>query len=94
MGRLLGGIKWEPRAQPKVVLVIPWVHVTEAPHDHVVVGVMYGVPDGHIFKYMTVSTKYAIRQGPHILALTDHDPHPIVPRPRNLASKEVLCHII
>ena len=42
------GIEWYPHAPTKVALVLPQGHAVEATQDHVVVGVIPGVPDGHI----------------------------------------------
>ena len=77
---LLGGIGWELCARPKVGLVLPQDHSAEVPQDHVVVGVVPRVPDGHILEQMTVHPKDVVHPGPHLLATTEHSPCPAVHR--------------
>ena len=48
MGRALREVEWYLHAQPQVALLFHHGHAPEAPQDHVVVGVLPGVPDGHI----------------------------------------------
>ena len=62
MGWPLWGIKWELCTRPEVALVIPWGHSVEEPQDQVVVDVVSGVPDGHIWnRRRSVPRMYSIR---------------------------------
>ena len=73
--------------------MLPHGHAAKAPQDHLVVGVVPGVPYSHVLEYMTVHNMELLCLGPHILDVMDHDPHLAVPCPRNLEIEEVLHHI-
>ena len=64
MGRLIGGIERDPRAQPEVVLVLPQGHATEAPQDQVVVSFVPGGPEGQFLEQTTVHPKDVVRPEP------------------------------
>ena len=85
MGRSLGVTEWYPHAQPEVVLVLPQGHTTESPQDHVMVGVVTGVPDGHILKHTAVYPKDVVYPGPRLLSTTEYSPHPPVPCLRKIS---------
>ena len=78
-GWMLGGIKWELRARPKVELVLHQVHNVDATQDQVVIGVIPGIPDRHSLEQTTVRTKDVFRPGPHLLATNEYSPRPAVP---------------
>ena len=63
---------------PKVALVIPPGSAVEAPHDHIVVGVLPGVPDGNVPEHTVVCPDNIIRPGTHILSLVEHAPGPTI----------------
>ena len=48
------GIEWDPRAQPKIVLMIPQGHIAETLQDHLMVSVVPGFTEGHILEHTTV----------------------------------------
>ena len=68
MGQAFVRIEWDMCTRLKVALVIHQGNVTGSPQYHVMVGVVPGVPDGHIVEHTTVRTKYIVRPGPHLLA--------------------------
>ena len=57
------------------------------------VSVVTGVLYSHILEHTTIFTKDLVRPGPQLLDATEHVPRPAIPRPQNLARKEVLRHI-
>ena len=94
MGRPLGWVYWEPHARPKVALMLPQGHATEAPKDQVVVGVVTGVPDGQILKQTVLQINDVLRPGPHHFSTADHDPCLAVPIPQHFVREEVLNHVL
>ena len=94
MGRTLGGIEWDTHAQPEVALVIIQGHATEATQDHVMVFVVTGVLEGQNLEQTMVHPNDVVYPGPHLLATTDNDPCPAIPRPRNITREEVLHHFL
>ena len=74
--------------------MLPQGHAVEAPQDHVLVGVVSGVPDCQILEQTTVHPKDLVHPGPHLLAATEHAPSPSVLRTQNISRKEVLHHIL
>ena len=56
-------------------------HAAEAPQDHVKVGIVLGVPDGHILEQTMVYPKDLVRPVPHILVMTEHAPYLAIPCP-------------
>ena len=74
--------------------MLPQIHDVEEPQYHVVVGVVPGIPDGHILEQTMVRPKEVVRTGPHLPSVTDHAPHSYVLRSGNHARKGVSIHII
>ena len=64
--------------------MLPQGRTVEAPQDHVVVGVVYGVPEFHIMEQMKVRPKDVAHLVPQLLAATEHAPHPTIPRPQKI----------
>ena len=93
MERLFMLVYWEPRAQPKVYLMLPLGYSMEASHDQVMVCVVTGILDRNILEQTSVHPKDVVRLGTHLLATIDNDPRPAVPVPRYLMGEELLCHI-
>ena len=94
LGWTLGVIEWETRARHEVALVIPQGRSVEAPQYHLVVGVVSGVPDGHILEQMIVRPKDIVHPGPHLLASTEHDPCTSILRPWKLVREEVFRRVL
>ena len=94
MIQALGGINWELRARPKLALMLPQSHTVEATQDHVVVGIVTGVPNIHIMEKMAVRTKDKVRPGSHLLAKMEHAPRPAILRSWEIARDEVLHHVL
>ena len=65
----------------------------EAPQDQVVVRVVPGIPDIDILEQTEVCTKYVIRPGSHLLAVTEHDPHPGIPIPAVVTRDEMFLYV-
>ena len=66
-------------------LVLPQCRALKAPQEHLVVGVVSRVPGIHILDQTTAHPKDVDCPGTHLLAETEHDPRPDIPRPRELA---------
>ena len=90
---MLRGIEWELRVGPKVALVLPQGYPVEATQDHVMIGVMSGVPYGHIMEQTTVRLKDVVCPVPHLLVVTGNASRPAVLCPWKLAREEAICHI-
>ena len=59
-------------------------NVEESPQDHVMVGVVPGVPDKQIMEQTALLTKDVVRTGHHLLAATEHAPRPDFSYPQKL----------
>ena len=94
MGQLLGGIEWDPRAQPNVVFVLLLGHITDAPQYHVAVGDVPGFLDAHVLEQTSACSKDVVHTGFHLIAMTEHTPRPDIPFPWDILSNEVLHHIL
>ena len=69
-----GWTESEARPALEVVLVFSCRGALQTPHDHVVVGVVPRVPDGHVLKYLDIKPQNIVRLGPHLPPLSHHHP--------------------
>ena len=74
--------------------MIPQGHSAEAIQDNVILGVVSGVPYGHILEQTIGCTKDLVRPVPHLLTTSEYATRPSIPHPQKLVREEFLCHIL
>ena len=60
-------------------------HDAEETQEHLLVGVVHGVPYCQIMEQTTVRLKDVVRTGTHLLTTTEHAPRPAIPLPQEMA---------